>query len=241
MVDVLQLGPLLIRLSWLYLGISALAAFWVMKAVLKRKSPEDLQIVDVLSNGLIWGILIWKVSPAFTDPSLLAKPFTLIVYPGTALGVRLGMLAALLYTVYSVWKRSIDWKITMDTLTIGWIAASIVFLLSHWQYGTATALPWGISISDPAFRYHPVNVYKLILLAALAWSLRRLVAGQGKVAQHGLVGYGVVSLFVSLFEPKAAVLLELSKAQLIAVITVIAGLAVGIAMQYLNSPKKQSL
>ncbi|UVI33443.1 prolipoprotein diacylglyceryl transferase [Paenibacillus spongiae] len=217
MVDVLELGPLMIRWTWLYLITSAVIGFWVMKVVLKRKSPDNLPIIDALSSGLILAIIIWKISPAFTELSLLNQPLSLIMYPGTPLGIQIAIAALLLYTAYAIWRSKLDWQVAMDTLAVGWLAASFVYLLSHWQYGSLTTVPWGITLPDPSLRYHPINVYILLLMIPLVWVLRRLVFGQGRVAYYGFIGYGVIVLLISWFESKMIVSMGLSKEQIIAV------------------------
>lgn len=238
MVDVWQLGPVQIRLSLLYLIISIMSSFFIMKYILKRRSPQNLQLLDVLSTGLFLAIFIWKLSPVITNPSLLMNPLSLLIYPGTPLGVQLALAGAVLYSIYTIWKRKIDWKVALDTIVMGWIASSIVFLITHWQYGLLTSLPWGISIANPDFRYHPTNIYKLLLLIPLVWQMRKMDFGQGKAGYSGLQGFGVVWLLISLFEPKLTFILGLSKEQILAVTSIFVGVIAMFIIQYSNSSRK---
>lgn len=235
MVDVLQIGPILIRLSWLYLIISTIAGFFIMKYVLHRKSPQNLQIIDVLSTSVVLAIFIWKISPAIANPSLLTSPISLIMYPGTPLSVQLALAVALLYSMYAIWRRKMDWKVALDTIVIGWIASSLIFLITHWQYGLLTTFPWGISISKPDLRYHPTNIYKLFLLIPLVWQMSKLVFGQGKIGYNGLIGYGIIWLLISFFEPKLTVSLGLSKEQILAVTSILIGFIAMFSIQYPKS------
>lgn len=102
----------------------------------------------------------------------------------------------------------------------------ILWLVSHWQYGTPTSLPWGISVADPAYRYHPVNVYRMILMVPLLVALYKLPIGVGKMASVGLIGYGSITLIISILQPKSAVVFNLSANQLTALLLVVVGMII---------------
>ncbi|CAM4398486.1 hypothetical protein L1N85_24250 [Paenibacillus alkaliterrae] len=238
MTDLWQMGPILIRLSMLYLILSIAAGFLVMKTILKRKSPQNMPFIDVLSTSMLLALLIWKLSPMLTNPSLIMDPFSLLLYPGTPLGIQLALAGALLYAIYGAWKRKIDWKAAMDTIVMGLIASSIVFLSTHWQYGLPTSMPWGISISNPDLRYHPTNVYKLLLLIPAAWRLNQIEFGQGKAGYSGLQGLGVIWLLISLFDPKLTFIFGLTKEQVLAVSGIFVGGMVMMIIRYTKSSER---
>ncbi|OME78724.1 hypothetical protein BK120_23620 [Paenibacillus sp. FSL A5-0031] len=235
MVDVLQIGPILIRFTWLYFMISAIFGFYIMRYVLQRKSPHNLHIIDVLSTSGVLALLIWKIGPAVANPLLLTSPMSLIIYPGTPFSTRLALVIVLMYLIYTIWRRQMKLMIVLDTIVIGWIASSLVFQITHWQYGLLTTVPWGISISNPDLRYHPTNVYKLFLLIPLVWKMNKPIFGQGEIGYTGLLGYGLICLLVSFFEPKLTVWLGLSKEQIMAGTIFLVGFIAMFVIQYPKS------
>lgn len=226
MTGVLQLGPFIIRTDWLFYGLSLLLGFAIARRVIMKKSPVDLRHLELFSNALFIGILLWKISPIFTEPQILKNPIALLLYPGTSLGIKLAYVGVVLYLAYTVWKKKISWRAVSDVFTIVVISSVFIYSLTHWQYGLQTTLPWGISISDPEYRYHPINVYQLLLMIPLVWYLFRLPIGQGKMASNGFIGYGIIILIVSLLKPKMSSWFNLSTYQWIAIFFVAIGFIV---------------
>lgn len=223
MSDVLQLGPFIIRKDWLFYGLSILLGLAVARRVILKKSPLDLQHIELISNALLIGILLWKISPIFTQPQILKNPIALLLYPGTSLGIKVAYLGAAFYLAYMVWQKKLSWRAVSDVFTVVVISSVFVFSVTHWQYGLQTTLPWGISISDPEYRYHPINVYQVLFMIPLVWYLFRLPIGQGKMASNGFVGYGISILFVSLLKPKMSSWFNLSTDQWVAVVFITIG------------------
>ncbi|WP_336788302.1 prolipoprotein diacylglyceryl transferase family protein [Paenibacillus sp. MMO-177] len=233
MTGVLQLGPFLIRTDWLYYGLSILLGLAIARKLILKKSPEDLRHLESFTGALLIGILLWKVSPIFTEPQILKKPLTLLLYPGTSLGITLAYIGAALYLIYTVWKKKYNWRASLDVFTIVVICSVLIYTLTHWQYGLQTTLPWGISISDPEYRYHPINAYQLMLIAPLIWYLFRLPIGQGKIASNWSLGFGVIILCLSLLKPKMSSWLNLSTDQWLAIVLI----AIGFLVTHINAFK----
>jgi hypothetical protein len=223
MSDILQWGPFVIRADWFYYGLSALLGFTLSKYFIKRNSGSLLPYLDYLFNALLVALFIWKLTPILTEPQLLKNPFKIILYPGTALGTRLAAAGTILYLIYTVWKLKLEWRAMMDIFSIFIISSVSVYSMTHWQYGIETTIPWGISISDPVYRYHPINVYQLILLIPIIWMMFKLPIGKGRMASIGLTGYGMSLLFVSLLKPKLSAWLNLSVEQWLAICFIAAG------------------
>ncbi|WP_080837467.1 prolipoprotein diacylglyceryl transferase family protein [Cohnella massiliensis] len=236
MTGVLQIGPFVIRADWFYYGVSALIGFSIARMVVRKKSLHALQHLDIIFNALLIGILIWKVSPLFSEPQLLTNPFSLLFYPGTTLGSRIAFAGAMMYLLHRWWRSKADWREASDVLSIVLISSVMIYLVTHWQYGLRTMLPWGISISDPEYRYHPVNAYQLLLLLPLLWHIIKLSIGQGKMASHGFIGYGIISLFVSLLKPKSSIWLNLTMDQWIAIVVII----IGFIMMTIKVPERET-
>lgn len=224
MSNVIQLGPFVIRSDWLYYGLSVFLGFMITRIVVKRKSAIYLPYLDSVFNALFVGIIIWKLSPVISNIKILLNPLTLLLYPGTSIGVILAFLGSLIFLVITGKKNNVEWRSMLDVLSILFVSSGFVYVITHWQYGLPTTLPWGISLSDPTFRYHPINVYQIILFIPLLWMMIRGQVGRGHIASIGFVGYGIASLGVSLLQNKSPVLLNLAAGQWIALGMIVIGL-----------------
>jgi hypothetical protein len=97
--------------------------------------------------------------------------------------------------------------------------------LLSWQYGLSTNLPWGISIANPEFKYHPINVYTIIVTAPVfvwLWKHRGEI-GSGRPFAEFITFLGIGLLLVSFFKPHTGVVLGMSQEQFLYFILVIMG------------------
>jgi hypothetical protein len=99
-----------------------------------------------------------------------------------------------------------------------------------WQYGSQTTLPWGISIHNPEFHYHPINVYRLIiLLPMLVWIWKNAgLIGSGKWLTTALKFPVMGLMIVSLFDSKSKWLIPLSFEQMVYLILMLLGIGLSL-------------
>lgn len=101
-MDAIQLGPLLIKKSYLVLLFSCLLAYLYI-AIYLREKPE---LVKTVENHLITGLLIWilffKFSIIIFRPSIIwTNPFGLLFFTG---GTRGFYLATFVTIAFLFWK-----------------------------------------------------------------------------------------------------------------------------------------
>ena len=228
MPDILKIGPLMIRMDWLMLLLSGAAGFAAMHWKWKRSAFRDRPVLDPLLNAVLIVLVVWKISPVFTSPSLLTKnPLLWLTVPGNTVGWWIGSLAALAY-LYRAWKKTgAPRRLAVDLAALGIVAAISVHSLLGWQYGTPTALPWGISIENPDFKYHPVNVYRLLVtLPMFVWLWRNdRLLGTGKWMSNTLTYCGMGLMAVSFFQTKSVLVFGLSAEQTVYLSAMVAGIA----------------
>ncbi|OXS54957.1 hypothetical protein B1A99_24565 [Cohnella sp. CIP 111063] len=223
-MEVFQLGSFQIRLDWVYLIITIALGMTATKLYLKKKAPSDLQYLDFFGNAIFLAFILWKLSPIFTQLDLLINPFVLLVTPGTPNGLSIGILGAVIYGAWTIKKKQLPWRRVMDALLFGSVCAIFLYSITHWRYGTQTAMPWGISLSDSAYRYHPVNVYQALLMGIVIGRAYSKPYGMGKVAYTGFLGIGISTLAITLYMPKLASWYGLTAPQWYAIISLGIGL-----------------
>jgi len=182
-MEAVQLGPVLVNWSLLSLLLSAAAGYMAAFVIMRWSGRKDSSLLDVLLNGMIFGLLAWKLTPLLTQPKLLWQaPLKAVMMPSGETGIWIGCIVAGIYTLVRAFRGGISLRLLVDLLAYGTIVSLAVrSLLNGWQYGAQTDLPWGISLHDPAYAYHPLNVYQLLFAAmfALIFLFRRMKPGEG--------------------------------------------------------------
>lgn len=226
MPEVLQVGPFMIRLEWLLLAISGLAGYLTIQVVLKKNGYDAKPILDKIFNGILIVFFVWKFSPLISTPSILWRyPASLLTITGSGLGAGLGIFVAIWYIDRSLPKLGVDRIWFADLLALGMVSGMFMHSLLGWQYGSSTSLPWGISIENPDYKYHPVNVYVLIVtIPMLLWFFRNLSSlGSGKLTLYFLTYYSAGLMLVTLFKPKLFTIFGITTEQLIYLILMASG------------------
>ena len=230
MPEILQLGPFLIKSSWLILLISGFIGFEMMKRRAKKDGINPSPILDLITSGIVIMALSWKFGPILFNPSLLlTSPWTALFLPGTTDHLWLGAVLVVGYLFWKMRHQEISYKLLLDILPFGLLSLMLLYHLLIPQYGTSTNLPWAISIKDPDFTYHPINLYLALLeIPFLVWLWKkRIPLGYGVYWGIFLLIYGMANIVVSFFEDQTVFIGGLSKVQWVFMIMVV----IGIVMQ----------
>jgi prolipoprotein diacylglyceryltransferase len=237
MPEILQLGPIMLKYSWLLWAIAAVTGYRVMIYRLKKAEQVDKSVLEVLSTALLIAIISWKLSPLLLSTDLWKNPLSVLFVSGSDQGAIIGFTFGVIYTGIKCWKKgSLAWQLP-DLLSYGITVMAIVYNMLSWQYGSLTALPWGISIMDPNHKYHPINVYLiLVYLPIMIWLWRRSSSsiGSGELFASFLSFFGIGLLVVSFFENQTMSVFLMSWKQLFYLVMVLCG----IVLNYLIKKKQ---
>lgn len=232
MPEVIQLGPLMLKLDLLIWAVSGGAGYYVVKNRVKKAGIADTSLFDLLPTALMLVIFVWKFSPLLFSPAVWKNPLTVLFASGSTKGLWLGLAIAGLYLSLKSRNKPNAWVLP-DVITYGVVAMLMVYSLLSWRYGASTGLPWGISIRDPAFKYHPINVYRLIvLIPLLIWLWRRPLSriGSGKLTADVLTYLGIGMLLVSFFENRTSSLILSGEQMMFLVMSMC-----GVVLQFLKA------
>ncbi|MCY9693412.1 prolipoprotein diacylglyceryl transferase family protein [Paenibacillus alginolyticus] len=234
MPEILQLGPFMLKYNWLLWAIAAVVGYSVMKYRLKKAGQVDKSVLEVLSTALLIAIITWKLSPLLLSTEMWKNPLSVLFVSGSDQGAIIGFTFAFFYTGIKCWKKeSLAWKLP-DLLSYGITVMVIVYNMLSWKYGSLTALPWGISIMDPNHKYHPVNVYLILVsLPIIIWLWRRpsSLIGSGELFASFLSFFGIGLLVVSFFENQTMSVFVMSWKQLFYLVMVLCGIVLNYVMK----------
>lgn len=108
MENYLSIGSFPVKMVWLAILGAALIAYGLL-ALKLRKEPDNKDLLDVLSNGVVLCWFVWKISYAVLHPILTVKqPFNLLYFNGGETGLVLGIIFSLLYLLWTSGKRELD-------------------------------------------------------------------------------------------------------------------------------------
>lgn len=248
-----RIGPLQLRwYGFMYL-LGFVAAYFVIRAELKRKGgPIPVEAADDLLFYLILGLLIG----GRLGYALIYNFDVYRAAPWEALAIWHGGMSfhgGLLGMIVSGWIFARRHHASfMELADIGALASPIGLMLGRIGnfingelFGRVTTLPWGIVFPEggPLPR-HPSQLYESFLegpvLFALLWWLRRRVGRPGEVLAWFLVTYGVMRFSVEFFrepDPQIGFLMHwLTMGQILCLLMMAAGIGLFIYMNRVKAP-----
>jgi phosphatidylglycerol:prolipoprotein diacylglycerol transferase len=198
-------------------GWSLIDYRYALESIKNKYRFLDLQLTQIMSVGLLTGLLAARLWHVLTDWHLYqTNPLaTFYIWNGglSIVGALLG--ASVGVAGMSWWLHQQDWHkaswYIMDIIVYGLPIAQAIGRLGNWVnqelYGLPTTLPWGLYI-EPVFRldgyeqfnyFHPLFAYEAILTLLFGsgvWLLwykqRKPVLGEGKLAVSYVWYYSVV-------------------------------------------------
>lgn len=214
--ELYSIGPFLLPLHTLLFILLGVLAALAVASICKRLDTPFQPWKDILLNGLITYLLVWKLSYLLLDPmTLISNPLRLILANGGVMGHILGAILAL-YVIYRSTKKESYSLFLFFDLFMYWL---LITLSAYWlilrAYGLPTSLPWGLSYSGSVNAYHPIHIYQFLISALifLYLHLKKLPFGQGKYTSSSfiLLGIGLLTLSNLTFQVSSFLGLSISQ------------------------------
>ena len=207
-----HLGPVAISVHLLLESLAYTAGFLIYRRqkllrgdVIGARERNSVLVAAIVGAAIGSKLLAWAEDPVVP----LHQPLSALLGGKTIVGGLLGGTLA----VEFVKKRLAITKRTGDLFAVPLTIAIAVgrvgcFLggLADRTYGTPSSLPWAVDFGDGIGR-HPVQLYEVMFLAALAWALSRFDRGQhetGAVYRLFLVSYLAWRLVIDFLKPEPA-------------------------------------
>ncbi len=189
MIPFLQIWRLSIPTYGLSVAVAMLAAFWVLRADLKRRglSAEAGDAETWVALPCLAGFAGAKLYHLLETPrEFFADPWHELfsAYGFAWFG---GLLAGFAMFLWLTHRRRVPLLVMLDAgspaAALGYGIGRIGCLLSgDGDYGIPTSLPWGLSFPNGLVptteRVHPTPIYELIVACVIAWWLWRMGARQ---------------------------------------------------------------
>ncbi|QRG68830.1 hypothetical protein [Brevibacillus choshinensis] len=202
MPDVIQLGPILIKMSLLSMAISVVLAFAAVRLRLRDEQVLQKVILELMSSSLLLAFLVWKFSYVLFYPAkALAQPSSLLYFSGGDRGLWLALIAGVVFVVIRIRKQGIPIPKVVDAYVTGGLVA----------WGVGHVLSWGTGGMEGW--YDPQQA--LIAAGFVLWMIRKVDRAANVVPWlQLLMWFSISQVYAAFFSPEQKALLAgLSKEQ----------------------------
>lgn len=227
--------PILIKFNGLtvytygfMLALGFVAAFILARMELARKGMDKDIAYDLAIFALIGGIVGGRAVYVLGHLDEYAKqPLAVFATWEGGLVFYGGLVGGALAVLAFVWRKRLPVGKVADVMAPGLAVGSAFGRIGCFSngccYGLPTALPWGVTFSNPdsvaplGIMIHPTQLYEFgynILALALIWRLRKRIDKDGVVFWIFVGLYGLFRFTVEFFRIRQIVLMGLGGSQL---------------------------
>jgi hypothetical protein len=203
--ELYSIGSFVLPLHTVILALIALAGFTFITYTCKKDDIPHKPWGEILFNGILTYLLVWKFSHILFDPLAVFNNLSLLILSnGGVWGHVIGGLATLFVIYRTAKKENYSLLLFADLFMYGLLITLTVYWLILRAYGLPTSMPWGISFIGSVTSYHPIHLYQFLLgaLILLYLSTKKLSFGQGKYTGLSLFYLGIGLLAISNFSIK---------------------------------------
>ncbi len=214
----LQLGPVTLYSFGVFAALAFLAGVYVTWQLAKRENLPLKHLLDYclyVAVAVLIGARLWYV---LFRPDEIDSFWQLFTVGGGGLALPGGLLAGAVVFGLAVRRNREPLWPWLDAAAVGTAVGLAVgkvgSLLNGDGFGTVSSLPWAIKFTDPQApasivgqALHPLQLYALVLYAALAFGLwklwERVRSGRdwpaGTVCWAGVLGVSVIQMFLEIW------------------------------------------
>ncbi|MCF6139390.1 peroxiredoxin family protein [Pseudalkalibacillus berkeleyi] len=130
-----EIGSVVLRTEWITLVVAAIVGLFTVWLILHEHECKK-QIVDMLFNVFMTGILVWKLSIALFQPIyVIENPMALLYFTGGAKGVLLAFVVSITLFVYQTKRKQLYSESLISSILVGFLVGSGFKLITEWLFG----------------------------------------------------------------------------------------------------------
>jgi prolipoprotein diacylglyceryltransferase len=201
-MEAVQIGPFYVNWRLLTLVVSVIVSYLAVSFIIRRTLWKQSPLMDIVWSSLAIGFFSWKLSPYLLQPSMIwQSPLKGIMMQGGLYATWIGAGVALVYLFLRSYRTGLPLRLIADVIAYGGASfLAVRAIVGGPRYGAVTELPWGISLSDPAYAYHPIHLYELLLalVLILIYILGKIKPNSGRAGERFFLIGGAGLLAISL-------------------------------------------
>lgn len=230
-------GPLEIRYYSLAYIIGALAVYFLVKFLIKKRkiALSKNQLMDLITYALLGVVIGGRLGYVlfYNLSYYLHKPLEILAVWHGGMSFHGGMIGAFLAVYYYCRKNNINfWKIAdivVIPIPIALFLGRVGNFINGELYGRITDVSWAVKFPDADGYRHPSQLYeafKNIIIFTSLWFLRKKKLADGFIFWLFITLYGLLRFVIEFFrQPDAQIglVLGLSRGQFLCIIMFVVG------------------
>jgi len=125
--QILQLGPIQLPIRWLVLFLGLFIGTLVSERMARKKGWEKDKWSDFVLTAFLITIIVYKFGwILFEIKEVIQSPQMIIWTPGTSLSLWLGVIFAVLFSIYHIKRNQLSWA---NVLHFSWLTAMVALFL----------------------------------------------------------------------------------------------------------------
>lgn len=197
---IIQMGPLFLPLILVVTAILLFTSVWIAERISPAKERVKRKVSEWLPTALLIGLVVYKFGPALLDlKHVLQHPAMLLYVSGNSISTVMAALIAGGWLAWKAVKHPHSWEVA-DTIAVAGLFTLFGYNVVFKDLGEATSMWWGWG--ETHYRYHPLNMYRLLLLLPLVIGVLRMWGrlDRGQVFSLVVLWIGAIYTFVSFFD-----------------------------------------
>lgn len=212
--QIISLGPVFLPLSLIALVVILFASVWLAERLSPARELVKGTLSDWLPTALLVALLVYKFGPALLHlPQVFRSPALLLYSSGSGQSALCGALLAGGWMSWKVAGAANRWE-AGDVIAVAGLFTLAAYNALFKDYGATVTEWWGWEGGE--YRYHPLNIYRLLLLLPLlVWVLVRWRAlKSGAIFGPAVLWIGIVHTLTTFVDHQTgALVLGLTPAQ----------------------------
>ncbi|MFZ0391441.1 MAG: prolipoprotein diacylglyceryl transferase [Calditrichia bacterium] len=234
-----EIGPLKVGSYGLMLAIAFITCLWLLRREFARRDLNPDWAYNIIFAAAIGGIIGARLYFILEYTDRFQQDPLGMIFTGSGLtwyGGFIGGIIAVLISIYRMPASNLKLAdLIAPLLLLGYGIGRIgCFLAGDGDYGPPSDLPWAMSFPNGLVpttqRVHPTPVYETLMaliLFAILWKLRKKPHPAGLMVSGMLIAYGIERFLAEFWRTTPQVLGWLTMAQILSIISVLAGLIWG--------------
>lgn len=239
--EIINVGPFVLPLHYVLFAIIGYSATYFIYLKSKTLDVSHKTWLELLLNGLVAYVIVWKFSFILLDPlSIVKNPSMILFGTGGFFGNILGIIVGLVVVIRSAIKANYNYFLFFDFLMLWLLITLTVYWTITPSYGLPTTLPWGIGFENSTMVYHPIHWYTFLLgtLILLYLKKKKTRFDTGEYAGFSLFLFGLGLLLISNFSYQVELFFGFSLLQWLYLSMTIIGLITFFALNKRNHSRK---
>lgn len=229
MNEIFSVGPFLIKYQLLITIIGSIIGYFFLVLRINKMQMDKQLITDMVLGTVIIYVIFWRFGGLLFDPRmLLDNPISILYQSSSGMSTVIALVISAFYIIYRIKKNKISVYQFLDLLPFGILPFFLIYNLAIPLYGNKTSVPWGIAISNPEIKYHPINYYYAIIITCLMiyFMLKKDNVKNNMYFTITVNTVGVSVLLLSFLAPIDLQIIGISYAQLLSMILILIGIGI---------------